>query len=969
MTNKFTEKEVINKSRELSNSPEVIDRRGSQTAEGIVASMVEFVYRSLNSDVDSVYSLIKLYTAEQIATCSEAVSKLTELYELAPLVTRDPESLNERSLLRIQQAAEAAVFDKGALKTESINRLSALIENFVSQGSGGKSPQYAQERCLRLLIESVGLVELIQQSGSRFSELVEDYRRSDFEAVSLQNNLSRSNAAISLLGNNLRDPNEAKLTLSIVHGLLNQNASPKKDITKPKYTGPVTPLPGNPAEMIGATTPFIVHEYDVRMIDDTDPNAEIKYTDSQGEDDVLIAAPLSDVPSLRHNVPDSAVRRTESGILRQAQSGTLVGGPRYLSSHDREIGPVLLSSLLHESNIEYDSVAKVYSHVNSAAFVPFLKTYVHPNSVTIRFRVGNVDSDAYEDQHGATTLPIEDFYTTEEVVVTDDGTGSLIDSTGAVVGDISYSKGEVYLESTTDIDPTSAVTITYDYLPLYEGRSYIATSGSPTSDGYFETWDNFSLWLGNSLETSQITYIEDASVPSNHIETLDELVTAFRSVARTERSLNTFTFSEDYGGSSSRIAFPYRDLIQQNAQPFAPVWNTTPTDYNQALGLSLQSRRSSYGRDTLASQVSVSSDSVLTGVSRTPVLPETTFSYTGGGVLLTDAALDAVEVGDDVHVTSPVDCHVKVLTISDGGITVRPEVPMPITESVPDTLDTSSAILATVTRDRLTVTALSSGPEVEMSVSEEGLGLSGTVTAFTSRLALGQDATISEAITDFGYNIKAGDMVVERNGDVARPIGAVKSISGNEVVLSLTSAGYAYPFKDLDIYSLGWSRYKACAAPIRSLSDKLYNQLYSDEVLVKGASYLNSGSGQNAFYQAVLTLRDNIAELRNQYLNYDAHVVNTADGLLNYFRQDKIGALTELLEQCRFSEIAGLTPATLSARSSVEQLMSEASNLMGGDMTYWRQGGGLDLSNDFAAQSDHPTGIRLLGNFEDVEEP
>ena len=108
--------------------------------------------------------------------------------------------------------------------------------------------------------------------------------------------------------------------------------------------------------------------------------------------------------------------------------------------------------------------------------------------------------------------------------------------------------------------------------------------------------------------------------------------------------------------------------------------------------------------------------------------------------------------------------------------------------------------------------------------------------------------------------------------------------------------------------------------------------------------------------------------MRSQYLNYDAHIVNTADGLLQYFRQEKTGAVTELLEKCDFAGIANLTPATLSARSSVEQLMSEASNLLGGDMTYWHQDEGLDLTNDYQSGSDHPEGRRLISGIEDAEE-
>lgn len=980
MTRKYTANEVINKTRELTNQPEVINRRGSQTSDEIVSSLVEFVFRSLNSDIDSVYSLIKLFSSEQIAICSEAVSKLSELYDLAPSVSREPEQLDERTLSQIQQTADAAYFNQGALREEAIRSLNSLIERFVSTGSSGRSPQYAKERCLKLLVECVALTEAIQQQASRFNTIVDDYSNARFEPTAVQNNLTRTNRALSLLGNNLEDPNETKMVLAVAHGLLNQANTPKRDITSPKYSGPVTMLPGPSASMLGATVPLILHREEFRSEQDVSPEASINYT-GPSENLITVSGSLSPQPSLKHNIDEGLLRRTESGVLLPASSETAVGGPRYLASHNELIGGTLLGDTQHESSISYDALNSSFNTVNSAVFVPFLKTYVVPGSVRISLRTGSINVDAWNLYLVSLPIPYadivspevspSDFFVPNSVDIVDDGAGNLTSVDGTIsFGTITYSKGALLIHSENeDIDLTSDVTITYDYMPYYEGRSYVAETGSLSGDGQFLYWDSFSMWLGNTVDSTPVTYVSEPVVPATNIETLDDLQAALGRLVDVSRSASTFTFLGPYGGSAARLSFPYRASSEWNSAAFAPVWTSVPQDFNQALGLTQSSRRESFGKDTPLSEVLSSSDLLMIGVDRKPVSSSMTFSYQPSGLITTSGGIDDVEIGDDVHVTSPTNCHVKVVGKGEEGLVVSPEVPLPIKESSSDELEDSVDIIASISRDRVALTSQSNDPSIMLSVTDSGLGFSGEAQAITSRILLDQNVTITGAATAFGYTIKAGDTIVERSGDAARPIGIVKSVTGNEIDISISTGSYTYPYAEIDVYSMGWSKYKLCAAPIKRLSDALYNQLYSDEILVKGVSYLNSGSGQNAFYQAILTLRDNISELRNQYLNYDAHVVNTANGLLSYFRQDKIGAVTELIEQCRFSEIADLTPATLAARSSVEQLMSEASNLMGGDMTYWHRDEGINLSNDYLSESDHPPGVSRLIDFEDVEEP
>lgn len=968
MTRKYTVGEVTAKAASLSPSPAIIDRRGQQTAEGVVSSLIELTYRSLNSDIDSVYSLIRLFVAEQALLSGEVISKLTEIYDLSPSVTRDPEQLDDRSLDQIKASAETAFFTQGSLRDESLKSLRKQIERLIKTGTSGRSPQYAKSRCLELLLETITLLSSLQHSAANFSKIVEDYMDADFESVLLQSGLDRSNKALSLLGNNMDDPNEAKLALSIIDGMLDKASQSKRDIRAPKFSGRAILLPGKRAAISGCTLPLIVQGDQTRTVLDLDSDAEFTYTDSKQEATVTVGAADSDVPAVQINIPGTEFRRTESGILLAASSTTLTAGPVHISSHDLLEGPAYLSELIHTSSFHYDDAAGTFTTVNSAAFCPFLKTYVAPESVTIRLSVIYLDLDAYNNQPiEFGTLSPSDFSVVEEIVLTDDGTGSLVDSEGFSAGTIDYSKGSLYINTDHDIDRTSDITITYDYLPLYEGRSYVAQSGSTTDSGSFETWDSFSLWLNNNIEQSHVTHIDSAEANSL-IETADDLETAFKRVASTTVTNNTFRFMGVRGGSASRLSFPHRDSLSKNAQAFAPVWTSTPEDFNQALGLSSLYKVPAYGKDTQFTGISMSGELVSLRVTRQAVAPRADFTYTSNGQLATTADLSLVNIGDNVHITSPIECHTKVTAVADGYLGVYPDVLLPIEASDSDVLLWTNTVAGTITRNTIQADSVSDDPLAKIVVKSTGLGFSGEGSAQTDRLHLGADVNVSEVVTDFGYTIKPGDVVVEKAGDVTKPIGTVRSIEGNELTIRLLGSEHIYPYEDIEIYALGWSRFKLCAAPVSRLAASLYNQLYENDLLVKGTSYLNSGSGQSAFYQAVLTLRDNTADLRNQYLGYDSHVVNTADGLLSYFRQDKVRAVTDLLEQCRFSEIAEMTPATLVARSSTEQLLSEASNMMGGDMTYWQRGGGPDLSNDYSAESDHPPGITQMAFFEDADE-
>jgi hypothetical protein len=94
--------------------------------------------------------------------------------------------------------------------------------------------------------------------------------------------------------------------------------------------------------------------------------------------------------------------------------------------------------------------------------------------------------------------------------------------------------------------------------------------------------------------------------------------------------------------------------------------------------------------------------------------------------------------------------------------------------------------------------------------------------------------------------------------------------------------------------------------------------------------YTESGSAQGEFFSLLGSLASAVAELRNTYLNYEAHVVNTVSMLLDYLKQEKLTLVQELLMTAKFDEVSSLTPATISSKGDVEGMLAMAVDMLGG---------------------------------------
>ena len=94
-------------------------------------------------------------------------------------------------------------------------------------------------------------------------------------------------------------------------------------------------------------------------------------------------------------------------------------------------------------------------------------------------------------------------------------------------------------------------------------------------------------------------------------------------------------------------------------------------------------------------------------------------------------------------------------------------------------------------------------------------------------------------------------------------------------------------------------------------------------------AFADSGAAHAQFIQQTLALITAISGLRNTYLKYEAHVVNTVEILLEYLKQERLTAVSDLLLSAEFSRIPGLTPQDVAGQGDVEAMLDQAASLYG----------------------------------------
>ena len=128
----------------------------------------------------------------------------------------------------------------------------------------------------------------------------------------------------------------------------------------------------------------------------------------------------------------------------------------------------------------------------------------------------------------------------------------------------------------------------------------------------------------------------------------------------------------------------------------------------------------------------------------------------------------------------------------------------------------------------------------------------------------------------------------------------------------------------------------------------------SSELVSLANTVTESGSAHARFTQMLSSALTAVSEIRNTYLKYDAHVVNTVSKLLEYLRQEKLTLFQELLLTAKFSQIPDIDPERVSTKGDVEGMLSAAVDLFGDQTGFVDVVRGFDTLSDYFIRGEEP---------------
>ena len=220
-------------------------------------------------------------------------------------------------------------------------------------------------------------------------------------------------------------------------------------------------------------------------------------------------------------------------------------------------------------------------------------------------------------------------------------------------------------------------------------------------------------------------------------------------------------------------------------------------------------------------------------------------------------------------------------------------------------------------------------------------------------MSLGSTVSLTDVATLPAYNIKPRDVVSE---EVApgqyREIGSVGFVEGTNITIVINDeVSHQYPFQNLRIEALGAASFNELRlGMIQTTSD--LSQISAEEYAGLANTYATSGSAQGRFVSQTLALLDTISSLRNTYLKYDAHVVNTVNMLLEYLKQEKLTVMSDLLLGANFSRVPQLTPQEIASQGDVESMLDQAANLFGSNVASVETRAGFNVLTDYVQRGE-----------------
>ena len=744
MSGNFSQEDVLDKFFKLSPSFEALDRDLYKDPDEIVSSLKSTVFSSLNSDIDSVYSLVREFSLVQASACVAAISLLEEIQALTLASRAEPRSGDVSLLSDVAELLDDMDGAGDSYKDAKLEQLKSKIQQLLSTNTGdsgsafaGISPQKASVKVEAKVDLVRNLVSYLRLGLSGFIELITNYSGTDTVGSGFSAQLSSAKSAVASFSEGAEsDLSEAILELAVAHSLLSQKRV-KRDITEPKFEGPVETLPGSSAFLVGDTVPLILQD-----------NAAANIT-VDGAHAVQITAPMSDEAFLDIPVPGSLLERKDAGVLISVDgvvseiSSDGVYGSQTLRLKEY-VKPESLVLNAYVENSAGDVNITTFSD-NGYGYI-LGPLYTSPQQFITPDTVAPTADDLYHFTGDQALGPLSsanapaqaeiNVFDNNNVQVTqllDQGDGTLLSSNGCS-GTVIYDSGELHLNlsalgplpagSTFEMKRWKVYTsgeVNYDTgaynlrLPLLDPNLKFH-SGSDISASYDyyplgkllalntpnKNFNRVGAYAGNSAVDDAVgtftAYVPGTSGTANPpIRTAAELFTHLSGNAATYNTKGLVVSAIPNGnlrlattvrGSNARVApFSLRPA-GINKTPFGDTWAQPPETLIQALGVLYSNTGERFGADTSLPSVQVSGASEVIDFGAEA---GQTLIFSGMGTVLspttvqvsadTKSSLEVsgVSPGDTVRITSPFKINLKFLSLDGTTMTLGSgEIPLGI---------------------------------------------------------------------------------------------------------------------------------------------------------------------------------------------------------------------------------------------------------------------------------------------------
>ncbi|MAP20882.1 MAG: hypothetical protein CL582_08080 [Alteromonadaceae bacterium] len=953
-SNSYTKEEVQARVEQLRAGAITLDRNKVQSATDLVTGVQDLIYKTLNSDVDSVYALLKLLANSHIILASKILRNLDLLERYAPVSRQADPTPDSDKLTRLIEITELLEFAGAGEREALLREYTQVTASFANSSvtsdgfkNSGISPTYARGQSVILAEETEFLINTLIEKIPNFQNALSEYSHSSLEPLSLGSQAKKATGVLKGYEND-EDLSSAILDSVIFSSLLNSRVASKRDITTPKFEGTVETLPGVSAELYGGTKPFIIQDSASSAAFTVDSSSSATVSGAQSDAAELVISLSPELFSARGDYGELFTQTTANSTALQ----------KWFSS----------------SGSGVDDLG------NPVITIPYLRSSVRPAGAAPNYVGGVAVNFSYWTWTGASpTGPSVD------ISCVDNGVdGTLIEPiSGTAYGTVDYESGHILVKMPFPATLDSSITCEYGYYPLGTLQTVDITPGAypPTMTGF----GFVGAYSENTLTTETLAGISSsipyspAGVPSDWVTSAAKLGDLIQATGpsgwgfshEVSGSNHEFAFSSSSRGSVARVAFPnYSSAELNTASPFAPTWTTNPTSLNQAIAMLYSSHGERFGADTQFSGITSSDASVsLTCPENTLFknVPITAITDIGA-TLAIDLAKYSLSVGDSLRVRfdgtgtglsrTTGSFHTKVVGIDLGEdeVTVSPPVSLPLDDGSVGLLTTNGTWTCDISRSRVLVRSGSTAASSSLSVGSVvggGLGFAVTdaATGFSNVIKLLVD-THGTRPRD-GYEIHPNDIVlesyVESDNTTLRVLGHVLSVNGDEITISLVgnTQPKVYPYGTLKIVSLGWYRFMEVGRPLDVGLAALKLAIEKGSLLKSTAVFAESGSGQAQQMSLLNSLKAAVDAVRHAYLGYSAHTVRTVDELLATLKQERLTLPLDMLMTARFGDLADMGVAEVSDQGNIDNLLLAAFDQLGGETDFFEVTYNADPTGDY----------------------